>query len=91
VKSIGEAIEKLLHLYGIVTPVRQHEALFIWQEVVGDAIARHATPEKIAYGKLYVRVDSPSWRNELIFRKEEILQTINKRLKEATIKEIVFR
>ncbi len=90
-KSVGEVIDKLLNIYDIATPVRQHEALFIWEEVVGEVVARHTQPEKISYGKLYIKVDSPSWRNELNFQKKEILQNLNARLKNVKIKEIVLR
>lgn len=89
--SLGEAIEKLLKVYKIEKPVRQNEALYYWSEIVGENIARHTTAEKVDYGKLYVRVDSPVWRNELSFQKEEILKKINERLKNAHLKEIVLR
>lgn len=90
-ESLGAAIAKMLKLYKIEKPVRQNEALFIWSEVVGEVIAKHAQPEKIAYSKLIVRVDSPVWRNELNFRKSEILKQLNSHLEGAQIKEIVLR
>lgn len=90
-KSLAEALERMLKVYDIAQPIRQNEALFIWQEVVGEAIARHTQPEKVVFGKLYVNVDSPTWRNELIFRKKEILNNLNARLKEAKLKEIILR
>ncbi|MEM2144073.1 MAG: DUF721 domain-containing protein [Candidatus Jordarchaeaceae archaeon] len=90
-KTIAEAIEKLIRIYEIETPLKQQEILFRWSEIVGDVISKHATPEKVAYGKLYVKVDSPTWRNELVYRKSEILKCINETIKEAKIKEIIFR
>lgn len=90
-ESLGAAIAKMLKLYQIEKPVRQNEAFFIWVDVVGDVIARHATPEKIAYSKLFVKVDSPVWRNELSYRKAEILRQLNSRLLNAQIKEIILR
>jgi len=89
--SLGMAIARMLKIYGIEKPVRQNEVFFIWQDIVGEVIAKHATPEKIAYNKLFVQVDSPVWRNELNFRKEEILKRINSQLKNAQIKEIILR
>lgn len=90
-KTLGEALEKMLQVYEIAQPVRQNEALFIWPEVVGEAIARHTQPEKVAYGKLYIKVDSPTWRQELMFRKKELLVNINARLKDVKLKEIILR
>jgi len=90
-ESLGTAIARMLKIYGIEKPVRQNEVFFIWQDIVGEVIAKHATPEKVAYNKLFVKVDSPVWRNELNFRKEEILKRINSQLKNAQIKEIILR
>ncbi len=90
-ESLGTAIARMLKIYGIEKPVRQNEVFFIWQDIVGEVIAKHATPEKVAYNKLFVKVDSPIWRNELNFRKEEILKRINSQIKNAQIKEIILR
>ena len=88
---IGRAVQKLLQKFAIEKPVRQHEVFFQWEEIVGEAIARHTKPEEIKFDKLYIRVDSPVWRNELVFQKGQILDKINQRLKNAQIKEIVLR
>ncbi len=90
-ESLGAAITKMLKLYNIEKPVRQNEVFFIWEKTVGEVIAKHAAPEKIAYSKLFVKVDSPVWRNELNFRKSEILMQINSHLDNAQIKEIILR
>lgn len=90
-ESLGSAIAKMLKLYQIEKPVRQNETFFIWNDVVGEVIAKHAAPEKIAYSKLFVKVDSPAWRNELNFRKAEILKQLNSHLGNAQIKEIILR
>ncbi|MBN2281322.1 MAG: DUF721 domain-containing protein [Candidatus Marinimicrobia bacterium] len=88
---INNIFEKLIKRYGIESEVRQHEALFIWEKVVGESIARHSKAKKISYGKLIVHVDSPVWRNELIFQKSEILNKINHLLKGTNITDIILR
>ena len=76
---------------GIETPVRQWEAVSLWESVVGESIANHTRADKVVYGKLYISVDSPTWRNELLFHRKELLEKINKELKNAKIKEIILR
>ena len=89
---IGQAVRKLLRKFAIEKPVQQHEILFQWKAIVGETIAQHTQPEDIKFDKLYIRVDSPVWRNELIFQKGQLLEKINQRLsKNAQIKEIVLR
>ena len=89
--KLGSALNKMIKLYGLETPIQQNQAIFLWNEIVGEQIAAHTTAEKISYGKLYVKVSSPVWRNELIFQKEEILNQINKKLVNAKINEIILR
>lgn len=89
--KINKVFEKLIKKYGIEPEIRQNEALFLWKKVVGENISNHTKPEKVTYGKLYVKVDSPVWRNELIFQKNDILNKINTLMKNANINDIVLR
>jgi len=89
--TITNVFEKLIKKYGLEAQVRQHEALFLWEKVVGENIAKHSRTEKISYGKLIVKVDSPVWRSELLFQKADILNKINGLLKGTNITDIVLR
>ena len=75
----------------IAIPIRQWEAVSQWENIVGETIANHTRAEKVLYGKLFISVDSPTWRNELMFQKNELLGKINSKLKDVKIKEIVLR
>jgi len=90
-KTLKSALDKLLKKYGIEEEVWQAEAILIWNDVVGKTIASHTEAHKVSYGKLFIKVDSPVWRNELLFQKKEILARINRRLQKTKIKEIVLR
>ena len=45
-----------------------------WAEIVGADAARHCVPEKIGDGKLYIKVDSPVWHQQIDMLKEELLE-----------------
>jgi len=62
----------------------------IWRDVVGEAIARNAQPEKIRNGTLFVKVSSPVWMQELQFMKEMIAEKLNHRLPGDVVKNIFF-
>jgi len=89
--TINKVFEKLIKKYGIEPEIRQNEALFIWEKVVGENISKHTKAEKVSFGKLYIKVDSPVWRNELIFQKSDILNKINSLMKNANINDIVLK
>jgi len=87
-EEIKKTLEKLLMDTGIETPVLQHRSLLVWSKVVGETIAKNSSPEEVKHGKLIVKVSTPVWRNELILRKKEILEKLNKALGKKVIKDI---
>ena len=89
--KLNKAFEKMLKKYAMETPIKQNQAIFLWKDIVGEQIASHTKAEKVSYGKLYISVDSPVWRNELVFQKEEILEKINIKLEKVLIKDIILR
>lgn len=62
-----------------------------WKEIVGEDVARHCFPEKISDGKLYVKADSPIWRQQIDLLKEEIEEKIGQKLKSLKIEKLVLR
>ena len=89
-QKLKAAINNLLKAAGLEAGVSQNKALLVWDDVVGTRVSENTTPEKVEAGTLYIKASNPTWRQELIFKKEEILKKLNKRLGEKTIKEIKF-
>ncbi|MEA1881795.1 MAG: DUF721 domain-containing protein [Candidatus Marinimicrobia bacterium] len=85
-----KAIDMFLKKAGLEKGVKQNRAIFVWKEVVGRKIAENTTPEKVEHGILIVKAENPSWRQELVFKKQEIVNKLNKKLGENTIREIKF-
>ncbi len=62
-----------------------------WRQAVGEQVAQHSEPARLAGGILTVRVDSPVWNSQLHHLKEELLEKIQHRLPPGTVREIRFR
>ena len=90
-KPIGTALEELVQRLGIKQKLQEYEAVLQWDSVVGEHVARVATPAKIFKGVLLVRVKTSTWRNELTMRKKEIIDKLNKALGDAVVKDIKFQ
>ena len=89
-QKLKAAINNLLKAAGLDAGVAQNKAFLVWDEVVGVKVSENTTPEKVEAGTLYIKASNPTWRQELMFKKDDILKKLNKKLGEKTIKEIKF-
>jgi Dna[CI] antecedent DciA-like protein len=87
---IGEVLDKSLSRLDLSRRLDEYGVWPIWRDVVGEAIARNAQPEKIRNGTLFVKVSSPVWMQELQFMKEMIAEKLNHRLPGDLVKNIFF-
>lgn len=62
----------------------------IWENVVGQPIARRTLNLRVQDGILYVSVDSAVLRNELLYAKARLISLLNSKINTDVIKDIVF-
>ena len=89
-EKLNTSIQSFLENYGLKKGVKQNSAMLYWEDVVGDKISKNTEPQSVEHGTLTVSVSNPAWRQELIFKKEEIIKQLNKKIGENTIKELRF-
>ena len=63
----------------------------VWEETVGELIARNARPAWIKNGLLKVHVADPIWLQELEFIGKDIKDRVNQKLGRIAIDNIEFR
>ncbi len=90
IESLGSVLEQSLKRLDLVGRLDEYAVWPIWNDVVGQVIARNAQPEKIRNGTLFVKVSSPVWMQQLQFMKEMIAGKLNERLKGDIVKNIFF-
>lgn len=86
---IATFLPKLVRQKGWETQIDLHSVFLHWGDVAGD-IAAYAQPEKIVKNILYVQVDNSAWMQQLQYRKVELLERLNSRLKLSQIRDIRF-
>ena len=89
--SLGKAISGLLRDYGLDEAVKLHRATILWEEVVGPTFSKHCQAVEVRGHTLLVKAGGPTWRNEIAFQKDEIIQAINDKIGSPLIKDISFR
>ncbi len=89
-EKLNKSIQSFLESYGLKKGVKQNSAVLYWDEVVGEKISENTKPQTVEHGTLTVVVSNPAWRQELVFKKKEIIQQLNNKIGENTIKEVRF-
>ncbi len=62
-----------------------------WDNIVGKIIARHTQNLTVKNRILYINVDSSVIRNELLFARSKLIDSINKEMGGKMIDDIVLR
>ena len=92
VESLGSIMGSLLKDLGLEERVKVGRLFSLWDEIVGEQVARHARPVEYRRGILVVSVDSSTWLAELSqYMKPEILKKLRSRAGSLVIKDIKFR
>ena len=89
-QSLKIALDSMLRKFGIENAIAQNNALNIWNEIVGEKVAKHTEPNRVEHGVIIVKVSSPTWRQELFFQKNEIIKKINNTIGKNVIRDIRF-
>jgi predicted nucleic acid-binding Zn ribbon protein len=90
-QTLGDALNALVQSLGIEKQIEQYRVFEIWNEAVGEQVAKVSQPERLHGGVLIVSVSNAPWRSELTFRKKEILQKIHTITNSKSITDIKFR
>jgi predicted nucleic acid-binding Zn ribbon protein len=89
-KSLGNALAELLSGLGIESNVKRHEVIALWPDIAGDRIAAISTAIRVEGQILVVKVDNCTWRNELLYVKQSLLEKISGAVGNNIVKDIRF-
>ena len=89
-KNLGEVIKSLLHEFSLNRKLNEVRLLQHWEKVVGKVITKHTINLNIKNRILFVKLDSPSLKQELMYARSKIKDALNEAVGENVIDEIVF-
>jgi predicted nucleic acid-binding Zn ribbon protein len=89
---VSDAIGDLVGKLGLGERICEQEILSTWQEIVGEFLATHSTPNRLVNGVLHVQVIQPSVRYELENRwRKVVLEKLKERFGAQVVRDIRFR
>jgi len=90
-RQISDGLNDVIRELGLGKKIRQYEVIDLWKEVVGESIAGVREAEYVSGGKLFVRVARPTWRNELVYLKQDLMEKLNTALGDKIVTDIIFK
>jgi predicted nucleic acid-binding Zn ribbon protein len=88
--SVGDILKAVLEDKGYDVVCKEWEVVTNWDRIAGDPIAGVTECGRVDEGVLYVKVMSAPWRNELVYFKDMLKESILRETGCDTIKDIVF-
>jgi|GEM_PF-1242889 len=89
--SIQSLLGGLLRDSRMVASMRRVMVMTMWEQVVGELVARKSWPEKVNEGVLTVGVTSHTWADQLHLLKPQILSRYRQLLGRSILKDVEFR
>ncbi|MBS1600081.1 MAG: DUF721 domain-containing protein [Bacteroidetes bacterium] len=89
--SLGDAIKQFLNrsrLKGSIIALQIDE---VWEKIMGKTIARYTDKIEIHGHTLYINTSVAPLKQELLYKKDKIIELVNEALGEKLIKEVVIK
>jgi hypothetical protein len=89
--NVGDIIRKLMKNPKLADRLDELDALEVWKELIGEQLQKYIAEARMIKGSLLIKVKSAPLRNELSYKKTDIIKQINTKLGREVVKEIVLK
>lgn len=90
-EALGDILRDLTRSLGIEDRMMQGRVVDTWYEILSEPIRAQVEKAWVKGDRLFVRVKSPAWRQEIHMRRSEWLRRLNEELGRDVVREIVVR
>ena len=91
IHRLDKVLRKTLGKMDLTVKLEGYRIWSLWNDIVGEQIAKRAQPERLRNRILFVRVSNSVWMQELQTMKPMLLERIHKAVKKAGIDDIRFK
>ena len=89
--TIGQIIKKIISNNKLSKRLDVLNVLDVWNNIIGKDLEKYIKSAKLVDDKLYVKLRSSIVRNEMSYKKTQLIQRINKKLNKDVIKDIILK
>jgi len=90
-RSVAEALPRALRSLGIARRTREAQALWLWPQLVGPALARETSAQVLRGGTLWVTASSTPLAHQLHLERRGLIDRLNEMIGAPVVREIRFR
>ncbi len=90
-KTIKQAINDAFNSVNIKQKIAETRLVSTWETVMGKTIAKHTRKLYLSKGVLFIYLDNPALKNELMYSRARILELVNESAGEELVKEVVIK
>jgi Dna[CI] antecedent, DciA len=89
--SLGDAMRQFLNQSRLKGSVLALQIGDIWEKIMGKTISRYTDKIEIHGQTLYIHTTVAPLKQELIYKKDKIIELVNEALGEKLIREVVIK
>ena len=90
-RKLSSVIKKIVSNPKISDKLENLKIIEIWNEILGNNLQKYIIDSKVYKRKLLVKIKSSTLRNELGFKKTDLINQINKKFGKKIIDEIILK
>ena len=90
-RVIGEILEEFFKRPYVARKVAEGKLPEFWREIVGEHVAMLTNEVRLERGILHVSVSSSVVRNDLFYKRDQLMQLINQRAGMQLVNAVVIR
>ena len=89
--SLSNVIRKIIKNPKLSKRLDNIKVIEIWEEIIGKNLQKYVIDSKVFNNKLYIKLKSSTLRNELTFKKTELISDLNNKFGKKIITDIIFK
>lgn len=89
--TLKQAINQLIESYQLRGKLTETQLNDSWEQIMGKVIAKYTRSLQLNNGRLVVKLSSSVLRQELTYKKSEMVERLNERLGGELVKDIILK
>lgn len=88
-EKLSNVVDSFINHYGLKKRFQEHEVLQAFSQIMGPFLMKKVNNSYVKNQKLFLKLSSASFKQELVMQKTKLLEQLNKAIGEDYLKDLV--